>query len=318
MKCNCPKCRAKVDLAVPDVTEEGTSATCPACNAKFRVARESFAGRALRKSGEITCAFCGGDLGSTINCTACGRVYPDYLVTGDRRKTTASKGTKLKLSSSPFTGRRKSVEVVSLEEAMKGERRPSPKNPGSADDAKKRKLTLAAGLVVLLLAIAGGGWGYLQKKAETTYRHNFAVATHGVQVGADKSRKLCQKLAADWKAKSDAGQTFVPRLSVAEEAELKSVRETLETVKAKMSEEPGRYKSCNEKLHKLEDGYSKLNALALSPGNSLAGFTDSLSKLDGEYKRAANDFKASIPADLMEELVTASTKFRGLRPLING
>lgn len=92
----CPKCHANIELEVShsDVTEAGTTASCPACKAHLTLFKESFGGRALRKSDEVSCSHCGGQLGAELHCQSCGVPFPDYLVTalGKKVQKKASRG----------------------------------------------------------------------------------------------------------------------------------------------------------------------------------------------------------------------------------
>jgi hypothetical protein len=317
MKCSCPKCHAKIELDLLDAAEEGTSASCPECKAGFTVHRESFGARALRKSGDISCASCGNELGPQLRCQTCGLPFPDYLVAGVGRKRARRSATKLKLKSSPLPKPAKTIsQLPTLENALRQESHASAKKEKVSAGGSFKILKIAVGVIVLLALIGGGTAIYFQKMAEANYMRNFTLATYGVQLGADKSRKVCQRIAADWKAKSDAGQSFTPRPSVEEIKGLNSIKVKIESVKAKLIEEPDKFKNCNENLVKIQAAYDRLQSLALLPGNSLPAFTDASNKLDGEYNQAASQFKAAVPPELMEELRSASLKYRGLRPLL--
>lgn len=316
MKCTCPKCHGKIELVLPQVTEEGAPASCPACKAHFTVHMESFGGRALRKSGEISCASCGEELGPQIHCASCGKPFPDYLVAGLGRKKARGKITQFKLASSPFKKHYKPAsQLPTLEAAMAQENVAASRRQDAVAKRYPKNLVLAASVIVALALIAAGAGLYSKWKAETSYMKNYARATYVIQVGTDMSRKTCLKIASDWKANLDAGKNITPRASKDDEKELQSVRAKLDLIKAKLSQEPEKFKSCNEKLAKFEGPYNNLQSLTVSPGNSLAGFTETLNKIDVEYKQAANQFKAGLPDELMKELQSASKKYRELRPL---
>ena len=109
MTCTCPKCHQKIELDLPEVTEAGTSAVCPACNTRFSVYKESFGGRALRKSSEISCATCGNELGCGTHCSSCGAQFPDYLVASLSRKRARRQLKKITLKTSPFPRKQKAM-----------------------------------------------------------------------------------------------------------------------------------------------------------------------------------------------------------------
>jgi len=316
MKCTCPKCHAKIELDLPEVTEAGTTALCPDCNARFNVFRESFGGRALRKTSELSCAPCGSELGAQLHCPTCGAQFPDYLVVSLGRKKVRRATTKIKLKSSPLHRPDKAMsQLPSLEMSMKGE--PLPSMAAGPSVGKYRKsVTIAVCLLVAVVLAAAGSMYYAKYQEEKEFVRNFVTATYGVQVGTDKSLKAGAHIAADWKVKLDAGESFRPRLSMDDERELGIVHSKIETASANLSKCPEKFSICNEKLAKLRAVYNKAHALILAPGNSLQNFTDISNKIDAEYRQAAKEFKAAMPEEMMDELITASRRYKGLRPLL--
>jgi hypothetical protein len=317
MHCTCPKCHAQIEVELAaEVTEEGSTASCPACNARFNVHRESFAARALRKAGEISCAACGNELGPELHCRSCGIPFPSYIVIGSGRKRSKAKRSALKLDINIFPSRKAAINVPSLSmspEESKGTKKVE--RTGKAALAGNRIVAVAL-VAVLAVAIAGGAGLYFKKKAETAYMRNFAVACYAIQVGADKSRKISQKVATDWKSKMDQGQSFSPRLSADDDREMAAVRTKLETVKAKLAKTPEKFSSCNDQLANLETAFNKLRSVSASPGNSLPEFNNSVSQANVQYKQAASQLKAGLPPELMDELRASAKKYRGLRPLL--
>jgi hypothetical protein len=319
MKCTCPKCHTNIELSLPaGALEHGTAVSCSACSAKFNVMMESFAGRVFRRSGEISCSSCGSILGPEIHCTNCGIIYPDYWVAGGRRKEPGGRGFNLQLKSSPFKKQQKpaaGVDIMSLQDAMKDQSPAAKTKPATAAKSYDR-LVVPGILVALVLLLAVGAGIYSRKKAETTYMKTFVRAAYGIQVGEDSSRKICQRIATEWKAKIDAGQNYAARPTADEEKELTVIRARLDTMKAKLPPEPEQFKNSADNLAKLEASYNKLRGLALTPGNSLPAFTDSLNKLDNDYNKSARELKAALPKKLMDELTAGAQKFRGLKPLL--
>ena len=315
MKCTCPKCRQSIEIVLPEVTEEGNSASCPACKASFTVFKESFGTRALRKTGEISCSNCGNELGPHMHCATCGRPYPDYLVAALGRRKAGKKAPKLKLQSSPF---KKKADTTSQLPSLDGT--PSQLPPAAKKQAAgqgfSKGVVLATSALVLVALIAAGAAFYVKKKAETKYMRNFAMATYAIQVGIDMSRNVCQRIAGDWKPGLEAGKVVTPRASANDEKELARVRAKIASIKTNLSEEPAKFKDCTAKMAKFETSFEKINSLAMAPGNSLPAFTNAIDKLDAEYKQAAKQFKAELPPELLEELKSASKKYRGLRPLL--
>lgn len=317
MKCTCPKCRQSIELLLTEISEGGTSASCPACKANFTIYQESFGARALRKTGEISCSSCGNELGPQMHCAICGRPYPDYLVASLGRRKGSKKAQKLTLKSSPLRKPDSTTSQLPSLSGTSGQAAPAlAKKMDLGGQRFSKGVVLATSALVLVAVLAAGAGIYLKKKAETQYMKNFALATYGIQVGIDTSRGVCQKMAGDWKAGVEAGKVVTPRPTAAEEQKLARIQTELASLKSKLSEEPKKFKDCGAKLSKLEGVYSKGQALALAPGNSLPTFTNSIDKLDAEYKQVAQQFKAEIPPELMQELQSSSQKFRGLKPLL--
>jgi len=314
MMCTCPKCHATIELDLPEVTEAGTSATCPACNARFSVHRESFGGRALRKTGEISCAACGSELGSQTHCAACGAQFPDYLVVTLGRRRARRESKKLKLKTSPFPQAPKSsTQLPSLDMSLRPESAlplPEPKSGGS------RTSPLAITALVLVALIGAGVFFYLKNEAEKTYAKNFVLATYCIQTGVDRALKSNARMAAEWKLKTDAGLPYVARPSLDDERDFGIISGKIDALSQKLTKAPKKFAPCGEKLGKIQAVFTKLNTLALSPGNSLQALSDSSTKLDAEYKLAVKEYKSGMPDEIMEELVSASQRFKGLRPML--
>lgn len=317
MMCTCPKCHATIELDLPEVTETGTSASCPACNARFSVHRESFGGRALRKSGEISCASCGSELGSQTHCTACGAQFPDFLVVSLGRRRARRESKKLKLKTSPFPQAPKSTnQLPSLGMSLspeEGTYRPGQEPPGSR---LPKTSTRTVTLLVLAALLGAGVFFYLKIQAEKTYAKNFVLTTYCVQTGVDRALKSNARIAAEWKSKVDAGQPYVARPGLDDERDFGIISGKIDSLAQKLTKAPTKFASCPEKLGKLQAVFTKLHALALAPGNSLQALNDSSSKLDVEYKLAVKEYKSEMPDEIMEELVSASQRFKGLRPLL--
>jgi DNA-directed RNA polymerase subunit RPC12/RpoP len=314
MMCTCPKCHATIELDLPEVTEAGTTASCPACNARFSVHRESFGGRALRKSGEISCAACGSELGSQTHCAACGAQFPDYLVVTLGRRRARRDSKKLKLKTSPFPQAPKSsTQLPSLDMSL----RPEAATPLPGKKLAGSKTSNIAVTALVLVALIGTGvFFYLKNEAEKTYAKNFVLATYCVQTGVDKALKSNTRIAAEWKLKADAGQPYVARPSLDDERDFGIISGKISALSQKLTKAPKKFASCGEKLDKLQAVFTKVHALAQAPGSSLQALSDSSAKLDAEYKVAVKEYKSGMPDEIMDELVSASQRFKGLRPLL--
>lgn len=319
MMCTCPKCRAEIELDLPEVDEDGTSASCPACHAKFNLHRETFGGRAYRKAGEISCASCGSKLGPQLHCPTCGMPFPSYVVAGGSRRRTTRKAASIQLSWSPLkkAPKRKgsTFDLPTLEAALQQDATPKSKAKAVVRQLSNR-VVLAVIAVVIIAVAAAGGVMFMKHRSEESFVRNFALASYGVQVGCDRSRQYCQKMAADWKAKLDAGQPYTPRLSVDDDRDLTSIANKVTSLKGKLVNEPEKFKNSTEKLAVVEAAFNKMRALANSPGNSLPAFVDAVSKADADYKAAASQFRSGIPQEMMDQLHVSARRYRGLRPLV--
>ena len=316
MMCTCPKCHAKIELDLPEVTEAGSPAACPACNARFTVHRESFGGRALRKTSEISCASCGSELGPQMHCPNCGAQFPDYLVAGIGRKRARREGKKVKLKSNPFPQTQQaSSQLPTLEMSMRPEAAKHAPAPSTGSKYPK-PLVLGITLLVAVALIAAGSVFYLKHKAEKEYTKNFVRATYCIQTGTDKALKTSARVSAEWKAKLDTGQSYTARPGVEDEKDFNLVDTQLDQALQKLGKPPEKFASCNERITKLQAVYTKMRALILVPGNSLPAYLDTTAKLDSEYSQAIKEYKSGIPEELMKGLLNASLKYKGLRKLV--
>jgi len=319
MNCTCPKCHAKIELDLPEVTETGTSAACPACNARFSVYRESFGARALHKTGEISCAPCGNELGAQMHCPSCGAQFPDYLVVSLGRKRARKADKKVKLKGSPFPKSNRAVNAPVNVLPSLGSLQPEAQARPVVSAAPKnsRMRTIAVSTLVVVALVGAGTFFYLKNQAEKTFLRNFVLATYCVQLGVDKSLKAGEKIAVEWKSKTDAAQPYKPRPSLEDEKDLDIIKTKLDGVKPNLVQAPGKFAQCNERLAKLEGVYNKLRSQVLAPGNSLQTFVENTGKLDVEYKQAVKTFKSGMPEEIMNELQIAGKRYKGLRPLLN-
>jgi uncharacterized protein YbaR (Trm112 family) len=300
----CPKCSAEIELDLPPSTVEETSVACPACKARLWVFKESFAARAFRKTKEISCEKCGKGLGHSTFCPSCGVLFPDYLVVS--------------------TGRKRARKVTIIKEIRahkRGRAELAAHRPGAAplsvsqkpDKNTSKILLITASLVVLAIVASLGIRAYQQHNAESQYTANYLRALYCIKTAADRSLKTCAKISADWKVNLDAGRNVNPHVSAEDEAALNTVRGEIDKYMQKLNPPPENYVNANEKLANLNGVYAKLHALAVAPSGPLPRFNDSAGKLDSEYKKAAQELKASLPEKLSAELKKAGVKYKGLR-----
>ena len=304
MMCSCPKCAAAIELDIASISEEGSYTSCPECKGRFWMGKESFARRALKKEGKIHCSACGKELDPLIVCTACGVVFPDYCL------LQASKPANRQIAKAEFSWSFVAKPAKQAKQAYAIPQKSTSVTPLS------RKFLVRTVCVLLFAALAAAGVTvYNQKKAERRYAANYMLALYGMKYGADLSLSQCARLSADWKAKTDAGQRFVPRLTPEEESSSDRIKTKLELVMPKLNKAPQKFSKANEQIGKLYAIETRLNALAASPSGSLPGFTDSANKLGNDFKLAAQELKAGLPKELSEEFEKASIKYKELRYL---
>lgn len=304
MKCTCPKCSAKVelDLDLSSVPAGGTHGRCPQCSARFPISKETFASRAVRKAEETTCAHCGNPLAHSTFCPACGQLFPDYFVAGAKvqrqqaKSMSESFGIFGRIS---FSGKAKKKTYVAHQK--------------STQKSVKSKVTTLVVVIVVIAAAVTAATLYNIRRAEQLFARNYFRAVTVTKYGMDVSLQTCAKMAADWKAKRDAGQNIEPKSSADDQARLAKAKDSAERSLATLANPPKKFITARDKLVKLNDVYKKANSLALAPSGSPQEYSDAATKVDAEFKQAAQDLKANLPPALTEELTAAKAKYRELK-----
>lgn len=309
MKSTCPKCHAKIELDIPYLPDEGTTVNCTLCKGRFHLFKESFARRAFRRTGEISCVQCGNELGPGIHCPVCGALYPEYYVSSTEKKRV------LKI---------KEIRERPADRRGKARGPVLPWSEQRADTTQDKEVTfnkhgkllpLAISLVaVIALAITGARF-YNQYKAEQRYAKIYITKLFVINSGKDLCIKTCVKIAADWKTKSASGVAVTPRISGEDAALLDKANLEITTVMQKNILPPKKYITSDEDLAKLYGIYQRSYQLATVPSGTLAGYTDSFTKLDTDFKQAAQLLKANMPERLSQELLKGYAKFKGLKEL---
>jgi len=305
MRCSCPKCSANISIDLPEVPTEGAYLHCPECSASVHVRRESFARRAMHNSTDISCAECGSGPGSSIYCQHCHAIYPDYLV------AETSSATKKQLTK--FLSRLHAVNRTSVPSPQGGHEkvaRPQKVVAGKGIKLPSKPIQLAAVLLILLAVIGGGGYLYNQHKMETTYTANFVRAILGLNSAKTLTANICAKLANDWRTKQTAP---APRPSTAEQTSINRAKNDVDYLLKRLDKTPKKFAASNAALVKLYDSYAKLHALALSPAGSPDSFTNTVNKLDEEFRRNATELKAGLPESLSTGLNSAKAKYKQLQ-----
>jgi uncharacterized protein YbaR (Trm112 family) len=305
MTCSCPKCLTQIEVDFSRIPENGSFTPCPECKRRFWISKESYARRALTKEGKIYCDQCGKDLEHVIVCTACGVMFPDYYLV-QSAKPPRREVEKPDLFSLSFTLKpaKQTYTYTPTYTSAKGSQ------VGPAIPFKK-----IAGLVVMILLAVGIGYFYQIQKKEQQYAKNYIRALFVIKSGTDISFNTCAKISADWKAKNDAGQNFVPRIKAEDEERLNRVKNASDNIMILLNEPPKKLVNSKEKLVTLYHDFNKAHALALAPAGSYSNFTIATAKLQNNINAEIRDLKSSLPDNLAKELDKAKIKYKNLRDI---
>ena len=302
MICSCPKCQAQIDVDLSRVPEKGTFMPCPECKGRFWIAREAYARMALNKVGSIYCDQCGKELDHKIICSACGVMFPDYL---------------LVQASKPPRRQVEKVNLFTMGFSLKPAARPSYTYEYEYESAKKSagwsfgfNMKMVAAVAVLLIIAVSGGYFYQIKKAEQQYVKNYMRALYAIKTGTDLSFDTCAKITAEWKSK---GLNIVPQISVEDEARLNKVKEITDRYMQKLNDPPKKFAGNKEKLANLYEIYTRTNSLALAPSGSLSGFESETAKSQNEFNASIAAIKDGMPTALSKEFQIAQKKYKGLK-----
>jgi hypothetical protein len=260
--------------------------------------RESFARRAARKGAELACVHCGSQLGSSTYCPGCRELFPDYLVaeTGKTRRRKVRTVRTGKPSAVPF----------------KAERKPSAEHKKATAASSRPLAKLVIPVAVLVLLVVVGTFAYLQR-LEKKYVVSYVSTLYLIKSTTDTSLSMCTQLANDWKTKSDAGQVFAPRFSDKETTLFSLTKDNIDKRVLGVGNPPKKFVSAKEKLANLNAVYGRVYEFTSAPPGSLPAFTNSLAKLDSDYRQALKDLKASLPEAITEEVRNVKSKYRELR-----
>jgi hypothetical protein len=310
--CSCPKCSAKIELNLAQIAEETVSQICPACKARYELTRESFARRASRKTGEINCAQCGGELDHYQYCPSCKALYPDYYVAelpgAAKKRARQNRDLFGGLINFSFEWRSNSALSADYKPVlMDSEAWQEPSG------WKKKNIVTGVSVVVLIALIALGVTFYSHVKAKKEYAATYVMALYGIKMGTDLSLNACGRISADWAIKSSSGQNVPPSITVDDENQLKKVITQTNRYLQKLNDPPSVFTESNEKLLKLNELFTKLHTAALKPTGTLTNFVDLTQKTENNFKMASADLKNNLPTELSEELKIAKAKYRGMK-----
>jgi len=311
MTFSCRSCATPNDIGfAPEITED-FAIQCASCATRIRLVRESSAQRAAQTSRELYCVKCGHRLDHHVNCPTCGLYCPDYLVVEDpaaaRRKARKQR----------LNGVRDILAglgtALTWKPAQKVKQGYSPQRATHGRGIERKTVVkLVAGLALLAAVVAGGAFLYLQHKEEQAYVTTYVKTVYALKMVADNKLESLSRLAADWKAASDAGQTFVPRVDVKAEAKGAKIRDAASKLLQKLQKVPKKYEQAQARLDAMNTECLALYRLAEKPLTSLDQLTGAMEKSSKTYKQACQDLKANLPPKLSEELASAKTRYKGL------
>ena len=302
MICSCPKCQAQIDVDLSKVPEKGAFMPCPECKGRFWIAREAYARMALNKTGSIYCDQCGKELDHKIICSACGVMFPDYL---------------LVQASKPPRRQVEKVNIFTMGFSLKPAARPSYTYEYGYESAKKSagwsfgfNMKMVAAVAALLVIAVSLNFFYKIQKEEQQYVKDYMRALYAIKTGNDLSLDICAKISADWKSK---GQNVVPQISVDDEARLNKVKGVSDRYMQKLNKPPKKFISNKEKLENLYEIYARTNTLALAPSGSISTFESAAAKSQNEFNTSIAALKDGMPTALSEEFQIAQKKYKGLQ-----
>lgn len=296
MKCKCPKCSFNIDIELSQIPERGQRIKCPGCKKSWRVDRESFAGRALRKSGYISCSECGEPLDQRIACPRCLALYPEYFVVQD----------KIPVRKQP---REFSLSLPSFRRSSSATRRvPTAARPRGKTS---RKVTPLVYVAVLVIAVGGIlGYFYRQHKAEEEYSRNFVRVLYTIKTGRDTTH---EKIVATISKLTQSGETYISPQEFQDETALTKIKSSADKLMQRIGKPPGRYARTNEKLVKLYGTYSRMDSFMSSHPTSLDRFKTSSEQLEKEFAECVQDIKADLPEPLMQRVKQAQVRYKNLQ-----
>lgn len=305
MNCSCPKCKSYITEEISSLPNEGVFLRCHSCNTNFNVKKESFARRALHKGDDISCVECGSKPGPSIYCQNCHAVYPDYYVTETTSVARKQLGKILAgLNAINRLGKSKEARHYQPEFA------PSTASTKKAVKISAKSPQLAGIIALLLILIGGSAFYYYQQKIENEYMGKYVKALFVIKTSEDYNRKLCEKIAADWKTRQIAS---APGLTPAEQTFLSRGVKDAESLMQKVQNPPKKFKASAEALTQLHEVYRKHQTLAASPTGTQENFVSASQKLDVEFRKSAAEMKAALPEKLIEKLEETKNKFKEMQ-----
>ena len=306
MTCSCPKCNDQIALDPSAIPPEGSFNKCTACGTSFVVRKESFARRALHKSAEISCAECGNPPGSSIYCSSCHAIYPDFLAIETSSPAKRQLGQLLKTLNAL-----KNLKLGGSAQPSADSYSDLPLTAGKtkALHSPRRSAQLLAALVILVLLFGGGGYYWYQEKEATKYSQNYVRALLGIKLARDLNLKMSTRLSADMKTGISAS------LTAAEQKSAASAKKDVDSLMQRLEKVPAKFTPNNDSLKKLYGSYAKLQTTVTSPAGTSDMYAASIKTIDAEFKKNSGELKSGLPEKISAQLSVTSKKFPALQDL---
>jgi len=302
MTCTCPKCNAEIELGAAEIPAESSYTKCSACNANLEIRKESFAKRALYKSGDISCAECGNPPGTSIYCQSCHAIYPEILVIETSSvakkqfgKILASMTLLRKINIGPTQSYQESYSSAPASGKGKGVKLPG------------QPAQLAVILAVLIVAAVAGGYFWYQNKIATEYSQQYVRAIMGIKTARDLEVDVSNSLAATWK--SGGASTLTG-------SQIKSfslAKKDVDNLMKQIGKVPGKFTASNDALNKLYASYGNLHAAATTTAGTSDTYAAAVKKGDEDFMRSARELKAGLPEKISARLDESRKKYKELQ-----
>ncbi len=300
MTCLCPHCSSSNEIDQSTLSETGSGITCVNCGKQFWVYRESFAGRALNKTGAIYCLQCGGKLGRSISCPSCGILYPGFIVThasrATRRRVVRSQRSFVFSRRRTFGPRRTYVAV-----RPQGVKKASPLG----------RYLLAALIVVAILT--GGGLYLLQMRAEASYSRHYMRALYGVAAGSDSGLAVCRKLVTEASQAASEQRSHIFRINAKDEARLTRIRSEVEKMMPLTDDPPKKFAAAKEKLAALHSVYLQIHDLTSELPRTARELQEKTGRLEESFRNGSQGLTASLTGRMPDDLREAKVKYKALQ-----
>jgi hypothetical protein len=298
MNCKCTKCSSEFEVDKTLASVNGTAVTCPECKSRLWVYKESFAGRALYKSGEIHCFHCSSKLGNTIVCPGCKALYPDYIVVRSTKKV-----------------RRRTVKIqksfIDYQTSSKPRKSRIPIAPRKEKIPSQHSFKVVGILLVIMILSSGGGYVYYQYHRASQYSADYMRALYGIKTGTD----TCGQVVSELKKKIAAQRISDLSISTKDGSRLVGLKDRVDKLMSKIESPPSKFIKSDKQIKDLYKVYASLNSVTLAPVGSPESFLKSTSKLQDDFSAGFKELRADLPPKLSAVFSAAQIKYKSLRDI---